>query len=273
MSTRIRPAAGADYDDFARLFVELAIPDPTPSRERFEGGIVPDAFVAVSNVDGHDVVSGLLWCRRRGLALHVVYVITSPLVRRQGVGTALMAKAKARAQELCLERWYLNVKPDNVAAIALYERSGMRASMASASVRIAVDDVVRVDGDSGDVVVGALDDGGDDDGYERALGLDAGELAAGRALPGRKMFGATRAGAPVGVVGFDAAFPGLSPVVVADVGVARTFLDVVVRDPALTKPSLSIFVEGNAALEDALVAAGGEVTLRITRMEGHVSQT
>src|SRR5207249_1192514 len=40
-----RAAAAADYPAFVRFFAELAVPDPTPSQERFATQIAPNAVL------------------------------------------------------------------------------------------------------------------------------------------------------------------------------------------------------------------------------------
>lgn len=261
MPLTTRPATSDDYDAFTRLFPELEVPDPLPSLERFTAAIVPDALVALDD----DRVVGITWARKRGASLHIVYLITDRALRRRGIGVALMHAAAARGRAQGLSRWMLNVKPENLAARALYERCGMKEVMASASMRLAWADVPRLPASPPDTTVGPLVD---DAAFEDALGLGRGELAASRALPGRVLLGAMHHDERVGVVGFDAAFPGASPFRLRDPIYARAVLEALrpLARPEHTR--LFAFVEGDPALEAAFAAAGATVALRTLRLEG-----
>ena len=259
----VRPALASDYDGYARLFPLLEVPDPVPTREKFVGTLMPDSLVAV---EGDDVV-GVVWARRRGDRLHVVHLIVDASRRRLGIGRALMNAAAARARSLDLTRWMLNVKPENTAARALYEASGMAETMSAVSLRLSWASLQLLPESSPDVVLTPL---GDDGRYEamEKLGLARGELAAMRALPGRVFFGADLRGEPVGVMGFDAAFPGASPFRVTDPSHAAVLL--ASARPLARHGHLHVFVEGDTNLEATLMTAGAIVTLRTLRMEGSV---
>jgi GNAT superfamily N-acetyltransferase len=257
----VRPAAAVDHAVLVRLFPELGVPDPVPSRDRYIDSIAPDALVAVG---GEDVL-GIVWARQRGDVLHVVYLITDPLCRRRGIGMALMEAAAARGRALGLEQWMLNVKPDNAAARALYAKCGMVTVMESASMRLTWDSVARLPASPAGTTVNPLQDDGP---FEAALGMGHGELAAMRALPGRVFFGAVHENVPVGVIGFDAAFPGASPFRFRAPVYARALLEAV---RPLARPgdvALHAFVEGDPPLEAALAAVGAVANLRTLRLAG-----
>jgi ribosomal-protein-alanine N-acetyltransferase len=261
----LRAARLADYDDFARLFAELAVPEKVPSAERFAEAIAPDASIA--EVGG--AVVGYAWGRLRGERFHVVHLVVDPLHRGRGVGRALMDGMAARARTAGLRRWMLNVKPENVAARALYERCGLRVVHEASSMRIAWDDVARLpnDGLTARVIARA-----EDAAFEAALGLSAGELDGFRVGLGRPVFGVMREGAPVGVTAFDANFPGASPFRARSPAVARALLEGVRPRVLPGQSAIFAFVEGDPALETALVAIGAEAVLRALRMEGDVAR-
>lgn len=133
-------ASPGGYAAFARLFPELAVPEVTPSATYFATTIVPDAIVLRHG----GAVVGYACARPRGDRLHVVHVITDPEYRRRGVGRALMAAVAERARAAGFQRWRLNVKPENLAARALYERWGMKVVLASVSMRVGWSDVERI---------------------------------------------------------------------------------------------------------------------------------
>ncbi len=113
-------ASPGDYAAFARLFPELAVSEVTPSATYFATTIVPDAIVLRHG----DAVVGYACARPRGDRLHVVHVIADPEYRRRGVGRALMAAVAERARAAGFQRWWLNVKPENLAARALSTSDG-----------------------------------------------------------------------------------------------------------------------------------------------------
>jgi hypothetical protein len=139
--------------------------------------------------------------------------------------------------------------------------------MRSASLRFSWEALPRLPESSPELVVMPL---ANDERYEdvKELGLVRGELAAMRSLPGRVFFGVDLRGAPVAVGAFDAAFPGASPFRVTDPSHAKALLASMRR--LATHDFVHVFVEGDDALESALLAAGATATLRTLRMEGSV---
>ena len=184
----VSPALPADYPAFARLLPELGVPDPTPSADRFARTIARDALV----VRDGDEILGYLWARPRGDRLHVVHVITDPAHRGRGVGRALMLAIAEPARAAGFRRWMLNVKPENVAARALYERCGMRVAFASVAMHLVWTDVERMEVPTGIVALSLAP--ADDARFEDALALLRGEVASQRALEGRVLLGAEGAG-------------------------------------------------------------------------------
>lgn len=267
MDLTVEPARVEDYESFVRLFAELAVPEPPPPLERFTSTIAPDTVMV--RVDG--TVAGYAWSRTRGDALHVVHVVTAPDFRKRGVGVRLMDAVAARARELGHARWMLNVKPENVAARALYERAGLNVAFESASVRVRWSDVGRIaPGESLDPRARIVRLGTDDDvRYERGLPLLPGELAAIRSLD-RIIVGAETDDGPLGVLALDPPFPGASPVRVRSPAVARALLEAVRAHAVASHEHLFVFAEGHPELLAALVEAGGEIAMRVLRMEGPV---
>jgi ribosomal protein S18 acetylase RimI-like enzyme len=260
----VSPGTAADYPAFTRLFPELAVPDPVPSAERFAVAIAQQA-IFLRDVDA---VVGYAWARPRGERLHVVHVITDPAHRRRGVGRALMNALAERGRAAGLRRWMLNVKPENTAARELYTRCGMQVVLEGASLRLAWADVARLEPAPG-VTVRPLEPA-DDAHFEDALGLARGDLSACRALPGRVFLGAELGGTPVGCVAFDPSFPGAPLLRVRSPEHARALLEGIRPHAQPEHDRVFAVVEGDAALEAALVAGGAEVVLRTLRMEGNI---
>jgi ribosomal protein S18 acetylase RimI-like enzyme len=260
----VSPALPADYPAFARLVPELGVPDPTPSPERFARMIAPHALVLR---DGDEVL-GYLWARPRGGRMHVVHVITDPAHRGRGVGRALMAATADRSRAAGFRRWMLNVKPENAAARALYERCGMHVAFASVSMRIAWIDVPRMPAPAG-IAVHMLAPA-DDARFEDALALLPGEIASQRALEGRVLVGAEDATGPVGIAVFDPSYPGAGLFRVRAPEHARALLDGIRPYALPAHDHLHLLVEGDPVLEAVLTAAGAETVMHMLRMEGEI---
>jgi GNAT superfamily N-acetyltransferase len=262
-SLRVTPASPADYDVFVRLFPELAIPDPVPTAERFAEGIAPQAIFAREG----DRALGYAWARPRGERLHVVHVITAPNARRRGVGRALMDALAERGRAAGFRRWMLNVKPENGAARALYERCGMRVVLESASLRLAWMDLARLP--RGDAETSPIRPE-EDEAFEDALGLSRGDLSACRATPGRVFYGARGAGTLLGCVAFDPHHPGAPVLRARAPKYARALIESLRAHALPEHDGFFVFVEGEPGLEAALVDAGADVVMRVLRMEGSI---
>ncbi len=257
-------ASPGDYAAFARLFPELAVPEGTPSATNFATTIVPDAIVLRHG----DAVVGYACARPRGDRLHVVHVIADPEYRRRGVGRALMAAVAERARAAGFQRWWLNVKPENLAARALYERWGMKVVLASVSMRIGWSDVERIPSTPG--VFARTLAPADDERFEDSFALCRGEVSSFRATEGRILVGAEDAGGPAGVAAFDPNLPGASPFRVRSPEHARGLLEGIRSHAAPGQDHVRVFVEGDPALEAALARAGAAPAMRALRMEGQI---
>jgi ribosomal protein S18 acetylase RimI-like enzyme len=262
--SKISPASSADYPNFVRLFTELGVPEGPPSVERFAEWIAPHALVLR---DG-DAVLGFAWARPRGDRLHVSIVITDPAHRRQGVARTLMTAVAEQGRAAGFRRWLLNVKPDNTAARALYERCGMSVVLASVSMRIAWADVARIEPLAG-IVARPLAPA-DDARFEDALALSRGEASAYRAPAGRVLVGAEGPDGPVGVVAYDPIHPGAPLLRVRVPGHARALLDAIRPYAHPDHDSVSVLIEGDPALEAMFAASGAEAVMRMLRMEGDI---
>lgn len=269
MGFSITEARPGDYDAFAKLFPELRVIEATPGLAYFRDAILPGAIFLR---DGDDV-AGYAWWRARGDRAHVVHVIVDPDRRKRGVGRALMQAVAERARAAGLTRWMLNVKPENVAARKLYASCGMTEAFESVSVKLPWASVDRLELEtSAKARPLAI---GEESIFERACNLPANEIASFRNFAGRLLFACEDAsGSPAGVGAFDPKFPGASPFAVRDPKYARTLLTKM-KEHALPEPvHLFVFAENDPKLADALTnAAGGEIAMRVLRMEGDVPGT
>ena len=118
----LRPARPEDHAAFARLFVELGVPEPPPSPTVWEAELVPLTWFH----DGPEGPLGYVVADVLGDLGYVVQLVVDASVRRQGLGRRILEEVSARFRERGCRRWGLNVKRDNTAALALYGSFGMR---------------------------------------------------------------------------------------------------------------------------------------------------
>lgn len=70
---------------------------------------------------------GYLVCSRYDTVWHVMNIAVEPERRRSGIATALLAALFARADRPG-QRYTLEVRPSNLAAVSMYERLGFRSA-------------------------------------------------------------------------------------------------------------------------------------------------
>src|SRR5688500_3890444 len=132
---KLRRPTAADY-----VHIASWIPDADACR-LWAGPIVPFPFLAselaellaldrsvsycLEEGDNLPLGFGQYWPRPDGSA-HLLRIIVSPRRRGEGVGVALCRQLIARAVEDGATAVTLNVYPENVAAVALYQRLGFR---------------------------------------------------------------------------------------------------------------------------------------------------
>ena len=256
----IRSAVPEDYDAYARLFLELGIDDPVPSRDRFAGELASRILVAV---DG-DIVGYALY----EVLAEVGYVrnlVSDTTRRRTGVGRALMTYLRDRFVAAGATSWCLNVKPENTAAVTLYERCGMRAMYRSQGVRMPRE--VALPPVPSDVTLVPVPPETDAV-VEPAFHLLRGQLASARTKTDRRVVQLVRGDAVLAVAVFTPAFPGAFPCRIAD---AKDAAALAAHLRALSPPEASwvqLGVENDKAFCAELVRLGGFVHVEIMHMRG-----
>ncbi len=260
----IRAGRPTDHGTFLELFQELEVPDPLPTRETFEASILPGLFFLC---EGERVV-GYGHGQPIGPSWHVMHVVTARGARGRGVGAAIMAEHARRARGAARARWHLNVKRDNPTAIRLYQRSGMSIAFASWAMIIDWADVAHLpDSPPGTPSVLAPEQ---DEAFERALGLGAGEIAAQRARPGRVVVGVRAGDQATAWASFVPAFPGAMPFRPIDARYTRALFEAMRPHARPEHAHVRMFVERDEAVARACEAAGGRVLVELYRMEGDV---
>jgi hypothetical protein len=178
-----------------------------------------------------------------------------------------MREAAARMRGAGADEWHLNVKPDNLAAIRLYERLGLRAAYTSTSLNFPwtlVDGVPEI---PGHVVASPLEVE-EEPAVEKALGLLDGQFREVRKRSGRRLFKAidTNLAAVVGGCMFDPSFPGSFPFRAKSETAAWALLRAA-REHAI-KDTMNVVIEDDPNLRDALRALGAAPRLEIVHMQG-----
>ena len=128
-STPVRAATPADLDALVALELR-AFSGDRMSRVQYRRHLAsPGAAVLVADApgEGEGVLGSALVFFRRGTTLARLYSIaTAPAARGRGIGASLLAATEQAARDRGCRALRLEVRVDNTAAIALYERAGYR---------------------------------------------------------------------------------------------------------------------------------------------------
>jgi len=260
-AVQIRDATLDDYDAFVPLFGQLGVDDPVATIDRFERELVPRMIVATLD----DALVGYVLYEVLSDVGYIRNLVSDQRHRRRGIATALMEELRRRFVAAGATSWCLNVKPDNVPAIALYQRFGLRTAYRSSILRLA-SDAPPVD-PGADLELREVPPD-DDEAVEAATGLLRGQLASARAKQTRTLLQLRRGDAIVGVGIFLDTIPGAFPFRVTVPELGPPFLE---RLRALAPPGASfvqIGVEDDQPLRAALLARGATMHLEIEHMRG-----
>jgi ribosomal-protein-alanine N-acetyltransferase len=94
--------------------------DPWPETYFLTELFAPGRFHRVL-VDAQGSLTGYLFTAWKYLDLHILKVATLPVFRRHGLGRRLMVTAEEHAIQMAGETLSLEVRMNNIAAIAMYE--------------------------------------------------------------------------------------------------------------------------------------------------------
>ena len=257
----LRLATADDYAAFVRLCPELGTGDPIPAADVWAATIAPTTLVATLA----DCVMAYCHFQEYDDTGYVRALVVDPANRRQGTGRILLTTVADHLRSRGKTFWRLNVKPDNVAAIALYSSLGLRANYLAKSFRLPwsrLDDLPSF----GAVVKTLTPDR--DAPSEDCFSLPRGQLTVSRRL-GRVLFEAVAPDgqASLGLAVFNPSFPGAFPFRVVDPRVARDLLTAM-RLLVPNDPSVNLVVEDDEALAALLLRAGALLNLEILHMKG-----
>ncbi len=268
-SVLIRMARPADHGAYERLFPDLGVDDPIPDADTFKQKCMPDMLIA----EEQDHVIGFVWYESTQSPGYVRQLVVDSAWRRQGLGRTLMLEVADRFRKSGYDRWCLNVKPDNVAAVSLYRQLGMTEAYRSTALRLPWS-VVRALPEAGEPslpVSLSLDRTAI---VERSLGLQAGQLARAVQAGDRVIMELQDpSGSSLGVAAFDPTFPGASPFCVKEVCWAKPLLTALEPYARLEVPYLQIVAETDSSLVKLLRSHGAIVRLDILHLEGRLQHT
>jgi GNAT superfamily N-acetyltransferase len=255
----IRPARSDDYAAFAHLQPQMGSGDPTPGEEAWLSNIAPGTLVATLA----DKVAGYCFWQEYDDTGYVRNVVVDSTARRMGIGRALMRATAAHLRARGKTSWRLNVKPDNVAAIALYASMGMQTAYAGKAFLLPWRAVASLPSYGAAISVARADR---DAALEAAFALPAGQLARSR-LIGRTIFEASDSTAILGFADFNPRFPGAFPFRVVDPRVARDLLTAM-RALVPADDAVNLTVEDDEPLAILFLQAGARLRMEILHMVG-----
>lgn len=263
----IRDARPDDYPAYVALFPELGVDDPILDRDTWWAVLGPQTIILEQ---AGRVVAYVYFQILDGTG-YVGHVVIHPDHRGRRLGQVLMTAVADRLRAAGCAAWCLNVKPDNTAAIRLYERVGMRHAYDSAALRFTWDLVDRLPMTDMSLTTCRIDPA-EDTALERAMALPIGRLANLRRNPTRIGLRLLDPAAPqdlaLGLAVFDPTFPGAFPFRVARPTLARPLLTGM---RALALPHLDhvqVVVEGDPALQDLLIAHGARNHMPFQHFKG-----
>lgn len=265
MPMRIRPATAADYPVFERLFPELRTGDATSSPRVWARDLAPQSLVLEREGD----VAGYVYFQVLDGLGYIRHVVVDPNHRRAGVGLALLEEVARRLRAVGIERWCLNVKPDNEPAIRLYARLGMATQYACVAMRMAWDIVERLPSADPHLLVGAAR-AEDDAAAEVAFGLPRGLLAKQRKMAGARILAAHEGESIVGVAVFFPAFPGAYPFRAREAAHARALLAAMRPHADAGKAWVQLVFEDAPDLAAAFEDAGARRHMEFVHLRGEV---
>jgi ribosomal protein S18 acetylase RimI-like enzyme len=279
----LRPAHLADYDQVEALFAELNVPGHFPDRSRFETEWLPVVIVATRAVGaGPEKVVGYIWPVTAASSVHIRHLAVSPDVRRQGVAKALMLETAKVYRAQGKTSWWLNVKPENEAAIALYQSLDFTAQATSAAVSVTWDLVLQqaqraLAHEGRDIGQAAVDDlegaaPWADRKIEALFGFESGRIDGVRSLGHRVLRCLVANGKVVSFGAFDPGFPGSSPIAAVSPEWVWAQLATFRSSARPGETSLSVFSEDERVANE-LLAHGAKLELRVMKMVGKLPES
>lgn len=260
LDLRARPATSSDYELYARAFAELRVPDPPPPRERWLRDNLPTTLF----FEEHGRFVAYAFFQTLEETGYVRNMVVEPSARGRGIGRAVMRQLRDRFVAAGCVQWCLNVKPDNVAAIRVYEDSGLRAAYRSRGWRVSSDAVAALPEASPAWHVDLILEN-EDAAVEAALDIPRGFIAMRRKLPEVHALALRDSGRILGVACYDVERSAV-PFAAESARAARALLEALL--PLAAGGSIMIVLNANAELDRALTGAKAEVLLDVVHYRG-----
>jgi GNAT superfamily N-acetyltransferase len=249
---KIRRAVADDYVSFVQLFPELRVNDPIPTREHWDATMAPESWVA-EDADG---VVAYAHCQEFTDAGYLRQIVVAPRQQRRGVGRAMLAALFRHLHAAGKTSCRLNVKRDNLAALALYRSMGFEIAYPSVALLWPVAAFAKLERHEAQVV--ELKPERDRE-AEQVFGLPAGQLESARGLRRELLTILDAAGQlqALAVVAGHYAFA--FPLHLRDIRLAEPMLRAIARLAPPETGHLSVVVEDDEPFAVLLIASGAEV--------------
>jgi GNAT superfamily N-acetyltransferase len=264
-----RLADASDYPTYARLFADLGTGDKVPSPEIWRAEIAPDTWL----FEQSGKPAGFLYHQRLAGVAYVRQLVVTPELRGHGVGRQMMDALADDLRRAGITRWCLNVKPDNAAAIRLYEGVGMHEAYRSVALRFPWSLIHELTLPDRPVRTCPIDPA-EDAAIEQAFHMPRGQLAVrrahGRVVLRRLHDPAAPTSLGLGFAAFDPDFPGAFPFRVSAPYLAQPLLDGLRAHARPDIPFIQLVVEDDDHLATLFVEHGAEVRIELAHYKGHV---
>lgn len=262
MTFTVRPATPDDHPVFARLFQELGVHDPTPTRDEFATTMLPRVLVLSEG----DETLGYTYWQVYGPTAHLTHLVIDPRVRGRGAGRALIEAVRALVVAEGCARWYLHVKRGNAAAIHLYERCGLRTQIETWSLHLTWTQIATLPRPT--LTLPVFTPTADDDAAISAcFDIDVERLARFRSWPRRVFLGLREGEAIAAFVAFDPKNGAAHSFRYTRPEIAWLLLDALRAHASPEGPeTLQFSIENDRPLVDALLASGATIVHEILRM-------
>jgi GNAT superfamily N-acetyltransferase len=260
LALQVRPATPGDYALYARAFAELGVPDPPTPRERWLRDYLPTTLF----FEEHGRFVAYAFFQTLDETGYVRNMVVEPSARGRGIARAVMLELRRRFVAAGCVQWCLNVKPNNSAAIRVYESSGLRAAYHSRAWRVSSAVVSRLPAPSPAWNVELLLED-EDSAVETAFGIERGLIASRRKSPEVHVFGLRDSGRILGLACYDVE-RSARPFAAESPAVARALLEAML--PLAAGGPLLVVPNANAELDRALAGARADVLLEFVHYSG-----
>lgn len=265
MPLEITVAHPGDYAHFAALFPELQSGDAIPAHDLWVKEMAPTTVFARSEGE----LAGYCYFNMLKDTGYVRHVAVDPAWRRKGIGKAIMNEMASRFRRWGAAQWCLNVKPDNVLAIRLYQAVGMSRAYSSTAFNLPWAMVDRLP----DFVAAKASQvqPREDAAIEAAFSLPSGQIAEARAFGDRILLGIYKTGQPAAFASFNPSFPGAFPFRVREPALVRNLLEAMRPHARPDLPHVGVVIEDDRESTQLLLRSGAEVKMSFDHYRGSLA--